>query len=100
MFVPVVRVDHRLPLGVLPEYDVGSEDAAQLSQEAEGVVEEMLGGDVDDQDQLAHGKLLRHVVGTVQAIPLTLGIVATLVTVAVSVVVLTVLVVQRTRRKT
>lgn len=99
VFIPVVRVHHHLALGVLPEYHVGAEDAAQLAQEAEGVVEELLGVDVDDQDQLAHGELLGHVIGTVQAVPLTLGIVAALVAVAVSVVVLAVLVIKRAGEK-
>lgn len=99
MFVPIVGVYHHLTLGVLPEYHVGVEDAAQLAQEAEGVVEELLGGDVDHQDQLAHSKLLGHIIGTVQAVPLALSIVAALVAVAVSVVVLAVLVVQRTEEK-
>lgn len=55
VFAPVIRVHHHLPLGILPEDHVGSEDAAQFTQEPEGVVEELLGGDVDHQDQLAHG---------------------------------------------
>lgn len=44
-------------------------------------------------------QLLWHVVGAVQAVPFTLCIVAALVTVAVSIVVFTVLVVQRAERK-
>lgn len=99
MFIPVVRVHHHLAFGVLPEYHVGVEDAAQLTQEAEGIVEELLGGDVDHQDQLAHGELLRHVIGAIQAVPLTLSIVAALVTVAVCIVVLTVLVIERTEER-
>lgn len=99
VLVPVVRVYHHLALGVLPKYHIGMQDAAQLAQEAEGVVEELLGGDVDHQDQLAHGELPGHVVGTVQAVPLALSIVAALVAVAVSVVVLAVLVIQRTEEK-
>lgn len=99
VLVAVVRVHHHLALGVLPEDHVGAEDPAQLPQEPEGVVEELLGGDVDHQDQLTHGQLLRHAVGAVQTVPLTLGVVAALVAVTVSVVVLTVLVVQRTGQK-
>lgn len=96
VLVAVVRVHHRLALDVLAEDHVGAENAAQLAQEAEGVVEEMLGRDVDHQDQLAHGQLLGHVVGAVQAVPLALGVVAALVTVAVGVVVFAVLVIQWT----
>lgn len=99
LFVSVVGVYHHLPLGVLPEYHVGPEDAAQLAQETEGVVEEQVGCDVDHQHQLAQGELLRHVVGAVQTVPLALSIVATLVAVAIGVVVLAVLVIQRTKEK-
>lgn len=100
VIVPVVRVDHHFPLHVLPEYHVGAKDAAQLAQEPERVVEEMLGGDVHHQDQLAHGELLGHVVGAVQAVPLALGVVAALVAVVVGVVVLAVLVVERAAGRT
>lgn len=99
MLIPVVRVYHHLALGVLPEYHVGAEDAAQLAQEAKGVVEELLGGDVDHEDQLAQGELLGHATGTVQAVPLALCIVAALIAVAVGVVVLAVLVIQRTEEE-
>ena len=99
MLIPVVRVHHHLAFAVLPEYHVGAEDAAQLAQEAKGVVEELFGGDVDNQDQLAQGELLGHVIGTVQAVPLALSVVAALVTVVISVVVLAVLVIQWTEIK-
>lgn len=94
VLIAVVRVHHHLALDVLPEYYIGAEDAAQLSQEAKGVVQEVLRRDVDNQDQLAHGQFLWHV-GAVQAVPLALGVIAALVTVAVSVVVFAVLVIQR-----
>lgn len=55
MFVPIIWVDHHFPLCILLEYHIGSEHAAQLAQEAEGVIEEVFRGDVDNQDQLAHG---------------------------------------------
>lgn len=96
MFAPVVRIYHHLALSIFTEYHIGTEDAAQLAQEAEGVVEELFWVDVDHQDQVAHCELLWHVIGTVQAVPLALSVVAALVTVAVSVVVLAVLVIQRT----
>lgn len=99
VLVAVVRVYHHLALSVLPKYHVGAENSAELAQEAKGVVEELLGGDVDHQDQLAHSELLGHVVGTVQAVPLTLGVVTALIAVAVSVVVFTVLVIERTEGK-
>lgn len=99
VFVPVVRIYHHLPLVVLPEQHVGSKDAAQLAQEAEGVVEELLGGDVDHKDQLAQSKLLRHVTGTVQTVPLALSVVAALVAVAIGIVVLAVLVIQGAEEK-
>jgi len=95
VLVAVVRVHHRLAVGVHREHHVGAQDAAQLAQEAEGVVEELLRGDVDHQHQLAHGELLGHVVGAVQAVPPALCVVAALVAVAVGVVVLAVLVIQR-----
>ena len=95
VLVPVVRIHHHLALGVPPEHHVGPEHAAQLAQEGRGVAEEQLGRDVDHHHQLAHRQLLRHVVGAVQAVPLALGVVAALVTVAVGIVVLTVLVIQR-----
>lgn len=54
---------------------------------------------MDHQDQLAQCKLLRHVTGTIQAVPLTFSIVAALVAVAVSIVVLAVLVIQGAEEK-
>lgn len=99
VLVAVVRVYHHLALSVLPKYHVGAENSAELAQEAEGVVEELLRGDVDHQDQLAHSELLRHVVGTVQAVPLTLSVVTALIAVAISVVVFTVLVIEWTEEK-
>lgn len=99
VFIPVIRVDHCFPFCILPEDHVGSEDATQFTQEPKGVVEELLWRDVDHQDQLTYSELLGHVVGTVQAVPLTLCIVAALVAVVVSIMVLTVLVIQRTGEK-
>ena len=95
LLTAVVRVDHHLSLGVLPEHHVSVEYAAQLAQEAKRVVPELVGHDMDHDDQAAHRQLLWHVVGTVQTIPLTLSVVAALITVAVRIVVFTVLVVQR-----
>lgn len=99
MAFAVVRVHHQLALDVLPEYHVGVQDAAELAQESEGVVQELLGDDVDHQDQLAHGELLGNVAGAIQTVPLALGVVAALVAVLVSVVVLAILVIKRTGEK-
>lgn len=99
MLLPVVRIHHQPAFGVFAEYHVGVKDAAELAQEAERVVQELLGDDVDDQDQLADGQLLWNIVGAIQAVPLTLGIVAALVTVAIGVVVLAILVIKRTDKK-
>lgn len=96
LLTAVIRVDHRLSLSVLLEHHIGVDHAAQFAQEAKRVVPELVGHDVDHDDQAAHRQLLWHVVGTVQTIPLTLSVVAALVTVAVRIVIFTVLVVQRT----
>lgn len=50
VFFPVVRVHHQLAFGIFPEYHVGAQDAAELTQEAKRVVQELFGGDVDNQD--------------------------------------------------
>lgn len=95
VLVAVVRIDHDLPVGIPPEQHVGPEDAAQLAQEGGGRVQELLRTDVDHQDQASHGQLLWEVLGAVEAVPLTLGVVAALVAVVVGVVIPAVLVVQR-----
>lgn len=95
LFVAVVREDHGLPFSVTAEHHVGVEDAAELSEEGRRTVFELLWWDVDHQDQMAICQLLWHIIGTVQAVPLALGIVAALVTVSIRIVVFAVLVVQR-----
>ncbi|TNN55514.1 hypothetical protein EYF80_034256 [Liparis tanakae] len=95
LLVAVVREDHRLSFGVAAEHHVGVEDAADLPEEGRRAVLQLLGGDVDHQDQVAVGELLRHVVGAVQTVPFAFCVVAALVTVTVGVVVFTVLVIQR-----
>lgn len=94
MLVAVVRVHHHVTFGVLTEYHIGAEDAAQLAQEAEGVIQEVFRRNVDHQNQLAHSQFLWHV-SAVEAVPFALGVVAALITVAVSIVVFAVLVIQR-----
>lgn len=99
LFVAIVREDHRLPFGIAAEHHVGVEDAAELSEEGRRAVLKLLRRDVDHQDQMSFCQLLRHVIGTVQAVPLTLGVVAALVTVSIGIVVFAVLIIKRAARK-
>lgn len=58
------------------------------------MVFELFWWNVNDQNQVSVGQLFWHVVGTVQSIPFTFSVVASLVTVAISVVIFTVLIIE------
>lgn len=83
-----------MPLRVPSDYHISAKHTAQLTKEAKRVVKKLLRYDVDNYHQLAHRELLRHI-GTVQAVPFTLCVVAALITVAICIVIFAVLVVQR-----
>lgn len=83
LLIAIVREDHILPLGVLLEDHIGVQDAAQLPQEVEGVVLQVLRSDEDHHHQRAISKLLWHVVCTVQTIPFALEVIAALVAVTI-----------------
>lgn len=95
LLIAIVWEDHVFPLGVLLEDHVGVQHSAQLPQEVEGVVLQVLWGDEDHHHQCAICQLLWHVVCAVQTIPLALKIVAALVAVTIREVIFAVLVVQR-----
>lgn len=83
LLVAIVWEDHVLSLGVLLEDYIGVQHTAQLPQEIEGIVLQVLRGDEDHHHQRAIRQLLRHVVCTVQPVPLTLKVIAALVTVTI-----------------
>lgn len=83
LLVAIVWEDHILSLGILLEDYIGVQHTAQLPQEIEGIVLQVLRGDEDHHHQRAIRQLLRHVVCTVQPVPLTLKVIAALVTVTI-----------------
>lgn len=99
LFVAIVREDHRFSFGVAAEHHVGVENAAEVSEERRRMIFKLFWRNVDHQDQVTVCQLFGHVVGTVQAVPFAFCVIAALVAVTVSIVVFTVLVIQRAGRK-
>ena len=93
LFVAIVRKDHGLSFGITTEHHIGVKNAAEISEKRWRMVFKQLGGNMDHQYQMSISKLLWHVVGTIQAIPFTLRIVATLVAVTVGIVVFAILII-------
>lgn len=90
----IVGKDHLLALCIALEDHIGVQYTAELTQEVEGVVTQLLGGQQHHHHQCAGRQPLGHMLRAVQPIPLALGAVAALVTVPVAEVVLAVLVIQ------
>lgn len=92
--IAIVGIDHVLPLGILLEDHIGVQHSAELPKEMERVVLQVFWEHEYHNHQGPICQLFGHIVSTVQTIPLALCVVATLVTVAIAEVVLTVLVIQ------
>lgn len=90
----VIGEDHLLALRITLEDHIGVQHVAELPQEVEGVVPKLLRRKQHHQHQRACRQPLRHMLCTVQPVPLTLGTVAALVTVAITEVILAVLVIE------